>query len=180
MSLLDKRVIALWAVHKSLVRVGDALGIPARAAYQILRAAEAIDRLPAYEDQDGPPPTGTAGAKAGRLGKAFEDRVRKDLLRRGWGWVLRSHMSKGAQDLIAFKPCADQGNAGPSAEVLFVQCKRDGACPPVQWNALFDLAARAGACPVLAVLRDGEVVYFMMTDRKSGTDRAQPMVPCAP
>ena len=100
-----------------------------------------------------------------RLGRAFEYQIRDRLKPMGY-WVLRSPASRSPVDLVAIAP----------GVVLLVQCKRGGALPPSEWNELFDLAASIGAWPIMAE-RVGakDVCYWLLTDRKDGSRRRQPM-----
>jgi len=99
-----------------------------------------------------------------RLGRSFEYRTRDHL--RGLGYfVLRSPASKSPIDLVAIRP----------GRVLLVQCKRNGALAPGEWNELFDLAETCGAVPILAGAPMGRgVSYHLLTGRKDGARRAQP------
>lgn len=102
-----------------------------------------------------------------RLGRAVEYRFRDRLKKAGYV-VLRSPASRSPLDLVAIRP--DQ--------VLFIQCKRSGALPPVGWNALYDMAESAGAVPILAENPwPKKWNYWRLTDRKDGSKRRQPMVP---
>lgn len=98
-------------------------------------------------------------------GRALEHRVRTHLRAQGYE-VLRTAGSKSKIDLVAIK----QG------QILFVQCKRSGALPPAEWNALWDLALMAGAVPVLAEqLKPRGRKYWRLTGRKDQPGRRQPM-----
>lgn len=98
-------------------------------------------------------------------GRDLEHRVRKALREQGYE-VLRTAGSKSKVDLVAIKP----------GQMLFVQCKRSGALPPAEWNALFDIAAAAGAMPVLAEQLVRGRRYWRLTGRKDVPGRRQPMV----
>lgn len=54
-------------------------------------------------------------------GTRFERETRKHLEADGY-WVIKAAGSKGKADLVAIKP----------GQVLIVQCKRTGACPPAE------------------------------------------------
>ena len=101
-----------------------------------------------------------------RSGRQFEYRCRDDLKKYGF-FVMRSPASRSPIDLLAIK----------SGLVLMVQCKRSGALPPSEWNELFDLAASVSAHAVLADIPPGQrgCRYFLMTGRKDGSKRSQPM-----
>lgn len=103
-----------------------------------------------------------------RIGRAFEYRTRDDLRKRGY-WVLRSPASRSALDLIAIKP----------GTVLMVQCKRSGALPPGEWNAIYDLAMSVGAVPLMTEMHHSGrgISYWLMTGRKDGSKKRQPMEP---
>ncbi|MEV6180145.1 restriction endonuclease [Streptomyces sp. NPDC052015] len=109
---------------------------------------------------------GTGSRSNYARGRDLEHRVRAHL--RGQGYeVLRTAGSKSKVDLVAIKP----------GQVLFVQCKRTGALPPAEWNALWDLAQRAGAIPVLAEqLKPRGRKYWRLTGRKDQPGRRQPYV----
>lgn len=97
-------------------------------------------------------------------GRDLEHRVRTHL--RGQGYeVLRTAGSKSKVDLVAIK----------TGQILFVQCKRSGALPPAEWNALWDLAVMVGAVPVLAEqLKPRGRKYWRLTGRKDQPGRKQP------
>ena len=102
-----------------------------------------------------------------RLGRAVEYRF-KELMEAEGYVVMRSPASKSPVDLVAIKP----------GQVLFVQCKRSGSLPPKEWNALYDLAESAGALPIMAERPLPRVYrYWLLTARKDGTKRRQPMTP---
>ena len=99
-----------------------------------------------------------------RNGRAFEYRVRTQLRDAGF-LVLRMAGSKTKVDMIAVRP----------GELLVIQCKRSGALPPAEWNALYEIAAMFPGVPVLAVGGRGNR-YWRLTHRKDKRGR-QPMVP---
>jgi Holliday junction resolvase len=74
-------------------------------------------------------------------GADFERETRKHLEVDGYD-VIRSAGSKGKVDLIAWKP----------TQILLVQCKRNGTCPPAERRELIRLANRmpGWAHPVIA------------------------------
>lgn len=96
-------------------------------------------------------------------GRALEHRVRAHLREEGFE-VLRTAGSKSKVDLVALK----QG------QILFVQCKRSGALPPAEWNALWDLALMVGAIPVLAEQLVRGRKYWRLTGRKDVPGKRQP------
>jgi Holliday junction resolvase len=100
-----------------------------------------------------------------RFGRAFEYRVRDALREQGY-FCLRSPQSKSPLDLIAIRRGC----------VLFVQCKRNGALRPKEWNELLDLAQSVGAVPLMAEIstRRGEILYWRLLARKDGTKATQP------
>lgn len=96
-------------------------------------------------------------------GRRIEHLVRHDLEANGYT-VMRSAGSKGAVDLLAMKP----------NQMLFVQVKRSGTLPPVQWNRLFDLAWMFPglAIPVLAEKMPGRPIrYYRLLGRKDAPGR---------
>lgn len=102
-----------------------------------------------------------------RDGRRDEYKARDDLIANGYS-LIRSAGSKGAVDLIAVKP----------GEVLFVQVKRTTAPGPAAWNKLWDLAAMAGAVPILATtpLRR-PIAYQRLTARKDKPGAPAPLEP---
>lgn len=102
-----------------------------------------------------------------RLGRAFEYVARDNLKARGY-FVMRSPASRSPIDLLAVK----------TGTVLFVQCKRGGSIGVAEWNTLYDLAASVGALPVMAErhVSGRGVTYWLITEKKDGSKRRQPMV----
>jgi hypothetical protein len=102
-----------------------------------------------------------------RYGRAFEYRARDDLRKKGY-FVMRAPASRSPVDLIAFKIGC----------VLFIQCKRSGALPPVEWNELFDLATSVGTVPILSFMPAElhGIKYRRLLERKIGNNKQrQPM-----
>lgn len=92
-----------------------------------------------------------------RNGADFEREVRARLAEDGYE-VIRSAGSKTKVDLVAFK----------TGEMLFVQCKRGGLCPPAERARLMELARMVGALPIVAYKhREGraaaEVRYWLLS-----------------
>jgi Holliday junction resolvase len=85
-------------------------------------------------------------------GYTFEREVMKYLSERGWECV-RSAGSHGVTDIIASKP-DDWTYSEYTATLLLIQCKRHGELRPGEWNALWRMASRWQASPILA--RRGE------------------------
>ena len=109
------------------------------------------------------------GAAQYRRGARFEHQALYDLRGNGY-WPQRTPGSRSPVDVIAIK----QG------QVLFVQCKTDGALPPAPWNELYDLARRYGAIPVLADRPAPAVVrYWRLEARKQPGRHSQPRAPFA-
>lgn len=105
-----------------------------------------------------------------RYGRQFEYKVRDDLKKLGY-FALRSPASKSPIDILAVK----------HGTVLMIQCKRHGALPPKEWNAIFDLASSCGAIPVLASCPTGRgAVFHRLIGAKDGSRRAQPMAEFVP
>jgi Holliday junction resolvase len=98
-------------------------------------------------------------------GRDLEHRVRTHLREEGYE-VLRTAGSKSKVDLVAIK----------TGQILFVQCKRSGALPPAEWNALWDLAQMIGAIPVLAEQLVRGRKYWRLTGRKDEPGKRQPYV----
>jgi Holliday junction resolvase len=63
-------------------------------------------------------------------GTRFERETRHHLERNGY-WVIKAAGSKGKADLVAIKP----------GQVLIVQCKRSGICPPAERAEVRRIAA---------------------------------------
>lgn len=74
-----------------------------------------------------------------RSGADFEREVRAHLVLNGYD-VIRSAGSKTKVDLLAFKP----------GQVLVIQCKRNGVCPPAERVELLRVACILGAVPLVA------------------------------
>lgn len=106
-----------------------------------------------------------------RHGRQFEYRVRDYL--KSLGYVaLRSPGSKTPIDLVAIKP----------GVVLFIQCKRNGALLPKEWNDLFDLAASTASIPLLASTPSGRgsMRFQRLVGRKVQRYARQPLEPFDP
>jgi Holliday junction resolvase len=102
-----------------------------------------------------------------RAGRDSEHKVRDDLTDNGYE-VIRAAGSKGACDLIAFKP----------GQVLLVQVKRSGYVAPEAWNRLHALAACLPG--VVAVIADAAprkpLAYWRLDGPKTARGR-QPWSP---
>lgn len=96
-----------------------------------------------------------------RRGSELERRCRAELIEAGY-FVVRSAGSKTPVDLCAVKP----------GQVLFVQCKRNGALPAGQWNDLYGAAVTSGALPVLAEQLTRGRRYWLLTGTKKARQRA--------
>lgn len=74
-------------------------------------------------------------------GTRFEHKVRDHLTENGYE-VIRAAGSKGASkvDLVAVKP----------GQLLFIQCKRNGALGPAEWDRLLEVSVMVLAVPLLA------------------------------
>jgi hypothetical protein len=88
-----------------------------------------------------------------RGGADFEREVRAALAEDGYTLVIRSAGSKTKVDLVAFKP--DQ--------VLFVQCKRNGVCPPAERVELLRVAGLLPGIGVPVVASRPRVTYRLLT-----------------
>lgn len=62
---------------------------------------------------------------------------------------------------------------------VLVQCKVHGYVPPKEWNALIELADRAGATALVAThdLTKARIQWYRITGPKDGTRRSQPWEP---
>lgn len=72
-------------------------------------------------------------------GRRFEWQIRDALIEDGYD-VIRSAGSKGKVDLVAIKP----------GQLLFVQAKINGLCPPAERAELIRVSGRGGALPIVA------------------------------
>jgi Holliday junction resolvase len=72
-------------------------------------------------------------------GRKFEWDIRDALIDDGYD-VIRSAGSKGKVDLVAIKP----------GELLFIQAKINGLCPPAERTELLRVSGRADALPIVA------------------------------
>ena len=97
-------------------------------------------------------------------GAAFENAVKHDLERRGYAAV-RVAGSHSPADVWAVN----------RRLILFVQCKTNGVLRPDEWNEFFDYCVTWGTLPVMANKDGGKVVYHLLTAKKDGTHRKQPM-----
>jgi len=88
-----------------------------------------------------------------RGGADFEREVRSALAKDGYILIIRSAGSKTKVDLVAFKP--DQ--------VLFIQCKRNGVCPPAERAALLRFAALLPGVGVPLVASRPKITYRRLT-----------------
>lgn len=127
----------------------------------------------AADDANGSAAKGTPPARTPyQRGKDFQRRVR-DLLRSNGYEVVESAGSKTKIDQVAVKP----------GQVLFVQCKRNGALPPAEWNRLYDLAAMlpSVAVPVVASQNGarGGIRIERLAGRKTRPGAREPREPFA-
>lgn len=104
-------------------------------------------------------------------GRRFEYAVRDDMRERGF-IAIRSPASKSPADVYCMR----------SGMVVFIQCKTDGVLPPDEWNKFMDYCEKGGAIPVLAMQGNNNRgrVYKLMTGRKDGSRKPQPMVDWIP
>lgn len=81
-------------------------------------------------------------------GTKFENNT-KEFLRLSGGYeVIRSAGSKGKIDLVAFR----------KGELLFLQCKLHGLCPPLERRKLLAFSAMVNAVPLVAFGGEGHTV----------------------
>lgn len=93
-----------------------------------------------------------------KMGRSLEQRTRLRLMAAGY-FVVRSAGSKSAADLVAAK----------DGVIWLVQCKRSGALPPAEWNALIDAAAMAGGVPVMVENpHAGTTNWWRLDSKKNG------------
>jgi holliday junction resolvase Hjr len=88
-----------------------------------------------------------------RGGADFEREVRAALAADGYQLVIRSAGSKTKVDLVAFK----------TDQVLFVQCKRNGVCPPAERAELLRVAGLLPSIAVPVVASRPRVTYRRLT-----------------
>jgi len=86
-------------------------------------------------------------------GADFEREVRAALAADGYELVVRSAGSKTKVDLIAIK----------AGQVLLVQCKRSGICPPAERVRLLEVAALLPGVAVPVVASRPRVSYRRLT-----------------
>jgi Holliday junction resolvase len=101
-----------------------------------------------------------------RNGKAFQNRIRHNLIDHGYR-IIESAGSKGKIDILAGRPGLR----------LAVQCKIRGALGTDEWNQLLEWAADFDAVPILAVGGRG-VRYWHLTGPKVQRG-VRPMLPFA-
>jgi len=97
-------------------------------------------------------------------GAAFENRVAHDFERHGYVSI-RAAGSHSPADVYAMRP----------GELILVQCKIDGRLDPLEWNGFLDYSERAGGLPIMAERQGRKIVYHLITGRKDGTRKSQPM-----
>lgn len=106
-----------------------------------------------------------------KVGRNFEYATKRDLEKYGF-IVLRSPASKTPADLVAIR----------EGLIIFIQCKLHGAMGVKEWNAFLDYADKGGAAPVMAQRSSTGrgISYFLLTDKKDGSKKPQPMVEWTP
>ena len=112
-------------------------------------------------------------------GAKFERKVKEHLESFGYSCV-RSAGSHSPADVVGFRRSV-LGTVYGVAEVVAVQCKRDGRLDPDEWNEFWEWSTRNGATPILARLgKAGHgTIYHRLTSRKDGRGR-QPLAPWEP
>lgn len=99
-------------------------------------------------------------------GARFERKVIHDLEPYGYDCI-RSAASKGAVDIVAVAPGHDDAECeglfcAPGARTLFIQCKLSNPMiSPKERRALWDLAQRAGALPIICHWAKSETTGLM-------------------
>lgn len=88
-------------------------------------------------------------------GAAFERRVKKDLLRRGF-WTIRAAGSHGEADIVGL------GRRGEpyAGQIVFASCKLSGKISGPERFELIEAALDVGALPLLATPIRGGVRYL--------------------
>ena len=86
-------------------------------------------------------------------GADFEREVRAALVADGYELVVRSAGSKTKVDLVAIK----------AGQVLIVQCKRNGVCPPAERSAVLHIASLLPGVGVPVVASRPRVTYRRLT-----------------
>lgn len=102
-------------------------------------------------------------------GRNFEYAVIKDMKSHGY-FALRSPASKSPVDIYCFA----------KGELVFIQCKIDGALGVAEWNKFLDFCESLDATPIMAEKLTRGIGYHRITDRKDGTKKSQPMVDWQP
>lgn len=98
-------------------------------------------------------------------GADFERRVQKDMASKGY-LALRTPGSKTPCDVHCFSKGRD---------FVFIQCKTGGALGPDEWNKFMDYCEEWGATPIMAEKAKRGINYHLLTGRKDGTRKPQPM-----
>ena len=102
-----------------------------------------------------------------RAGGDLERAVKKDLEINGY-FAMKSGGSRGKADVMAAKP----------AELLLVQCKKDGVMGPGDRHDLYVLASWLGAVPLMASWRkDGRKARTIAYTRLHGAVPPTPWTP---
>jgi len=101
-------------------------------------------------------------------GANFERQVKGEWEGAGY-FVARCAGSHGVADLVAVALVSVDGCC---RRVYFIQCKTGGALSRTDWNALYAMAERHGAIPVLAYREKRKHVYARLT--KCWTKRNRP------
>lgn len=99
-----------------------------------------------------------------RLGRQFEYRVRDDMRKKNY-FVLRSPRSGSPVDLVCIK----------KGKIVFIQCKKGGQFPPIEWNEFYELCQSVGATPILASTPKGRgIEYYLLVGLKDRSKKPQP------
>lgn len=103
-------------------------------------------------------------------GADFERRVQKDMASHGY-LAHRTPGSKTPVDVYSFK----HGD-----EWVFIQCKTGGSLGPEEWNKFLDFCELWDATPIMAEKAKRGIKYHLLTGRKDGTGKRQPMADWEP
>ena len=96
-------------------------------------------------------------------GAAFENQVKHDLERKGYQ-AFRVAGSHSPVDVLAIG----------HGLIVYVQCKTNGVLRVEEWNSFIDFCSTVRALPILAEREKG-IRYHLITGKKDGTKKKQPM-----
>ena len=101
-------------------------------------------------------------------GSRLEARIVNEFRAAGW-WATRAAGSHGEADVVA----------ALGGTLLLINVKRRALPPLAEWNALVEVAARAGGVPCVARLEGKDVALYRVTGKRAPRVRPVPMLPFA-